>query len=113
VSKLSKHLRETPEKTGEAALTVDLRPDMTQKQLAAPLGQPRGKQSLSTFLRKAASLSPAAIGLLQEAAAGKLGAMPAYEMAGLIKAVPVKLTGTAPDHSAIASAGGGVFSDVA
>ena len=71
---------------------------MTQEQLATPLGQPRGKQSLSTFLRKAAHLSPPAIGLLQEAAAGKLGAMPADEMAGLIKAVPLTLTGTAPNR---------------
>ena len=109
---LSKHLRETIEKTGEAALTVDLRPDMTQKQLAAPLGQPRGKQSLSTFLRKAASLSPPAIGLLQEAAAGKLGAMPAYEMAALIKALPLTLTGTAPNDRAISTAGGLAFSEI-
>jgi len=109
---LSKRLRETIEKAGEAKLTVDLRPDMTQKQLAAPLGQPRGKQSLSTFLRKASSLSPPAIGLLQEAAAGKLGAMPAYEMAGLIKAVPLTLTGTAPNDRAISSAGGIAFSEI-
>ena len=109
---LSKRLRETIEKSGEAKLSIDLRPDMTQKQLAAPLGQPRGKQSLSTFLRKAAALSPPAIGLLQEASAGKLAAMPAYEMAGLIKAVPVKLTGTAPNDRAISSAGGIAFSEI-
>jgi uncharacterized flavoprotein (TIGR03862 family) len=109
---LSKHLRETIERTGEAKLTIDLRPDMSQKQLAAPLGQPRGKQSLSTFLRKAASLSPPAIGLLQEAAKGKLGAMGAYEMAGLIKAVPLTLTGTAPNDRAISSAGGIAFDEI-
>lgn len=109
---LSKHLRETIEKTGEAGLTVDLRPDMTQEQLATSLGQPRGKQSLSTFLRKAAHLSPPAIGLLQEATAGKLGAMPADEIAGLIKAVPLMLTGTAPNDRAISTAGGVAFSEI-
>jgi uncharacterized flavoprotein (TIGR03862 family) len=109
---LSRKLRETIEASGQATLTVDLRPDMTQKQLAAPLGQPRGKQSLSTFLRKAAALSPPAIGLLQEAAAGKLAALPAYEMAGLIKALPLRLTGTAPNDRAISSAGGIAFSEV-
>ena len=36
--------------------------------LVARLSAPRGKQSLSNFLRKAAHLSPVAIGLLQEAA---------------------------------------------
>lgn len=109
---LSRALRETIEASGEAVLTIDLRPDMTQKQLAAPLGQPRGKQSLSTFLRKAAALSPPAIGLLQEAAAGKLSAMPAYEMAGLVKAVPLRLTGTAPNDRAISTAGGIAFSEI-
>jgi uncharacterized flavoprotein (TIGR03862 family) len=109
---LSRKLRETIEKAGGAKLFIDLRPDMTQKQLAAPLGQPRGKQSLSTFLRKAAALSPPAIGLLQEVTAGKLGAMPAYDMAGLIKAVPLTLTGTAPNDRAISSAGGVAFGEL-
>ncbi len=109
---LSRALREAIEKSGEATLVIDLRPDMTQKQLAAPLGQPRGKQSLSTFLRKAANLAPPAIGLLQEAAAGKLSAMPAYEMAGLIKAIPLKLTGTAPNDRAISTAGGIAFREI-
>ncbi len=36
--------------------------------MAARLSAPRGKQSLSNFLRKAFNLSPVAIGLLQEAA---------------------------------------------
>ncbi len=109
---LARKLRDTIETAGETTLTIDLRPDMTQEQLAAPLGRPRGKQSLSTFLRKAASLSPPAIGLLQEAAGGKLSALPASEMAGLIKAVPLRLTGTAPNDRAISSAGGIKFSEI-
>ena len=44
--------------------------------------------------------------------AGKLGAMPAYDMAGLIKAVPLTLTGTAPNDRAISSAGGIAFSEI-
>jgi predicted flavoprotein YhiN len=70
---------------------------------------PRGKQSLSTFLRKAAGLSPAAIGLLHEAAitaSEKLSAMTPASIATLIKAVPVRLTGTAPIARAISTAGG-------
>ena len=109
---LSPKLRDAIETSGESTLTIDLRPDMTQKELAAPIGQPRGKQSLSTFLRKAAALSPPAIGLLQEAAAGKLSAMPAYEMAGLIKAVPLRLTGTPPNDRAISTAGGIAFGEI-
>ena len=37
-------------------------------ELMAKLSAAKGKQSLSNFLRKAANLSPVAIGLLQEAA---------------------------------------------
>jgi predicted flavoprotein YhiN len=50
--------------------------------------------------------------LLQEATKGKLGAMAAYDIAGLIKAVPLTLTGTAPNDRAISSAGGVAFSEV-
>ena len=87
------------------------RPPTLQQRLEAP----RGKQSLSNFLRKAAKLSPAAIGLLHEAAASsgrKLGAMGAAELAALIKAVPVRLTGTAPLARAISTAGGIAFDEI-
>jgi predicted flavoprotein YhiN len=50
--------------------------------------------------------------LLQEAAKGKLGAMGAYEMAGSIKAVPLTLTGTAPNDRAISTAGGVAWSEL-
>jgi uncharacterized flavoprotein (TIGR03862 family) len=59
---LSRPLRDNP---GQPLL-IDLRPDITQDALEAKLGRPRGKDSLSTFLRKAAGLSPQAIGLLRE-----------------------------------------------
>ena len=48
-------------------LRISLRPDLPVAELQRRLETPRGKQSLSTFLRKARSLSPAAIGLLHEA----------------------------------------------
>ena len=38
------------------------------RDLVARLSAPRGKQSFSNWLRKAAHLSPVGIGLLQEAA---------------------------------------------
>ena len=49
-------------------MQVALRPDADMAELVTRLEAQRGKQSLSTFLRKAAHLSPPAIGLLQEAA---------------------------------------------
>ena len=73
---------------------------------------PRGKQSISTFLRKALSLSPAEIGLLQEATRGKLATLPPAELARLINAVPVRLTGIAPIARAISTAGGVAFDEL-
>lgn len=93
----------------EAKLSIALRPDLTTADLAARLAKPRGKQSLSTYLRKAAGLSPAGIGLLQEAAHGTgvaLATLPADQLAALINAVPVRLLATAPIAKAISTAGG-------
>jgi uncharacterized flavoprotein (TIGR03862 family) len=107
---LSGVLRDAIEKDGKAVLHIDLRPDVSAQQLAARLGQPRGKQSLSTFLRKAANLAPVATGLLHET--GKIASMPPRELAALIKAVPVTLTGIASIERAISTAGGISFDEV-
>jgi uncharacterized flavoprotein (TIGR03862 family) len=106
---LSPLLREAIEVQGDATLAIDLRPDITPDALAAKLSAPRGKQSLSTMLRKALKLTPVATGLLHEAATatGKtLSSYSAVELAALIKAVPVRLTATKPIATAISSAGG-------
>jgi uncharacterized flavoprotein (TIGR03862 family) len=112
---LSPILRERINEAGSAALYVDLRPDMAMGDLASRLGAPRGKQSISNWLRKAAGLSPVAIGLLQEAAMAmgqKLGELPPAELAALIHAVPLALNGIAPIARAISSAGGIAFSEL-
>ena len=64
---ISAPLRDAVLKEGEATLHVALRPDSNAADIATRLAKPRGKQSVSTFLRKALNLSPVAIGLLQEA----------------------------------------------
>jgi len=112
---LSAPLREAIAASGEAVLHIDLRPDLAQGELEKRLTTSRGKQSLSTFLRKAAHLSPAAIGLLHEATlagAERVSAMTPAALAGLIKAVPVRLTGTAPIARAISTAGGVALDEI-
>jgi uncharacterized flavoprotein (TIGR03862 family) len=101
---LSAGLRETIEREGVAELVVDLRPDLDEAALAARLARPRGKDSLSNWLRKAAGLSPAATGLLREIP----GEIPqgAEKLARRIKAVRLRLTGTQGLARAISSAGG-------
>jgi len=112
---LSAPLRETIATSGEATLHIDLLPDVALAALEQRLAASRGKQSLSTFLRKAASLSPAAIGLLHEAAIAiseRASALPPAALAALIKAVPIRLTGTSPIARAISTAGGIALDEV-
>jgi predicted flavoprotein YhiN len=98
-------LRETIVATGEAIATIDLRPDHGIADLAARLGRLRGGQSMSSHLRKALNLDPTAIGLLREGAGMALPTRP-DDLATLIKAVPLRLTGMAPIARAISTAGG-------
>ncbi|MCK1741948.1 TIGR03862 family flavoprotein [Bradyrhizobium sp. 139] len=112
---LSAELREAIAANGEAVLHVALRPDIDQAELVKRLSAPRGKQSFSNFLRKAAQISPVAIGLLQEAAiqAGQsLSGMSPERLAELINTAAVKLTGVAPIVRAISSAGGICFDEL-
>jgi uncharacterized flavoprotein (TIGR03862 family) len=112
---LSASLRDAIAENGETILQIGLRPDLPAADLVTRLSLPRGKQSVSTFLRKAAGLSPVGIGLLQEAAARMgtpLAAMPAGTLAALIGGVPVVLTGPASIDRAISTAGGLAFDEI-
>jgi uncharacterized flavoprotein (TIGR03862 family) len=112
---LSAELREAIAQAGDATLQIDPRPDLAASDLLTRLSLPRGKQSLSNVLRKAAQLSPVAIGLLQEAAFGsgeKLAMLSPPALASLIKAVPVKLIGVASIARAISTAGGISFDEL-
>lgn len=109
---LSAPIRDAIERDGRATVAVDLLPDIAASKLGERLSAPRGKQSLSNFLRKATHLSPVAIALLREAAMSgglSLQTMAAQNLADLIKAVPVRLTGVAPLATAISTAGGVSF----
>jgi uncharacterized flavoprotein (TIGR03862 family) len=109
---LSAPLRDAIAADGEAVLRIALRPDLDPADLQRQLQTPRKKQSLSTFLRKAVGLPPVAIGLLHEAAPGKLIGMAAADLAALINTVPVRLVATAPVERAISTAGGIAFDEI-
>jgi len=95
---LTRELRRT------AGLTLDLRPDLPLAALQGRLAKPRGKDSHSTWLRKVAGLSPAAISLLREAG------LPSTAEA--IKAIGLTMTGTDLLVRAISSGGGVALSDI-
>lgn len=112
---LSADLRDAILRDGQATLNVALRPDLGADELVRRLSAPRGKQSLSNFLRKAINLSPVAIGLLQEAAKTSgtpLASISPADLARLVNSVPVRLTGVAPIARAISSAGGIAFDEL-
>jgi uncharacterized flavoprotein (TIGR03862 family) len=112
---LSADLREAVAASGQATLHIALRPDLAMSDLVARLSAPRGKQSFSNWLRKAAHLSPVGIGLLQEAgfaAGAPLSSLSTSRLAGLINAVPIQLNGLAPIARAISTAGGISFDEL-
>ncbi|HEY3794224.1 MAG TPA: TIGR03862 family flavoprotein [Bradyrhizobium sp.] len=112
---LSGPLRDAVLDKGRATLQIALRPDLDKSGLAKRLSAPRAKQSFSNWLRKAAHLSPVAVGLLQEAAVASsvsLSSLSAEDLAERINAVPVELNGLAPIARAISTAGGIAFAEL-
>jgi uncharacterized flavoprotein (TIGR03862 family) len=103
---LSGRLRDAIARDGEIRPMLDLRPDLSEEALAAKLAERRGKSSLSTHLRKAASLSPAAVAVLREG--GPLDENPAA-LARRIKATPLRLIAPKGIDRAISTAGGVTF----
>ncbi len=102
---LSTFLRDALDSDVPAILHIDLRPEMREPELIQRLSNVRQRESVSNALRKALHLSPAAIGLLREAARAALPREPGA-LAALIKAVPVTLVGPQPIERAISTAGG-------
>lgn len=112
---LSSALREAVDKNGHASIAIDLLPDVAVAKLRERLSVPRGKQSLSNFLRKATHLSAAALALVRESSLSSglsLPALNADALAKLIKAAPVRLIGMQPIATAISTAGGVSFDEL-
>ncbi|MBL6854443.1 MAG: TIGR03862 family flavoprotein [Alphaproteobacteria bacterium] len=96
---LSAVLRDALATGGTITLDLDLRPDLSQQQIASRLSRPQGKDSLANFLRKAVGLSPLESNLLRET-----GAAP-----DRLKSIPLTVTGAQPLARAISTAGGVSF----
>ncbi|WP_316976183.1 BaiN/RdsA family NAD(P)/FAD-dependent oxidoreductase [Shumkonia mesophila] len=102
---LASGLRDAIATHGRAVLHINLCPDRTAADLRARLGRPRGKHSMSDFLRRALGLPPIAINLMREAVGTSLPESP-DALADLARAVPIKLKAPAPLERAISTAGG-------
>ena len=109
---LSSAMRDAIEATGSAAVQIDLKPAISLEQLALKLARSqKPKESRSTFLKRVAGLTPAAIGLLHEVAGKQLPA-DSHTLAALIKSVPVTLHAPQGMDRAISSAGGLRFDSI-
>lgn len=106
---LSAAIRDALAGQRSATLYLDLRPDLSLAELSARLLGRRGSLSLSNHLRRNAGLAPVGIALLQEALKSST-ATP--DLARLIKALPLQVTGCFPIARAISSAGGLAWSEV-
>jgi len=100
---LSALLRDALQRQHSVTLHLDLRPDVSLADLRARLAGRRGSLSLTNHLRRNAGLAPVGIALVQEAL--KAGAEQG-DLAGLVKALPLQVTGCFPIARAISSAGG-------
>ncbi|MCG8493291.1 MAG: TIGR03862 family flavoprotein [Sneathiellales bacterium] len=88
-----------------AAPLLDFRPDMPFETVLEKLSAPRGKQSLSSFLRKKLKFSALETALLHEFTPGPVPADPPL-LAELIKGLPIRLDSPRPLEQAISSSGG-------
>ena len=104
---LSGHIRDDIAANGHSAeITLDLRPNVSEADLAGKLNVPRKRQSLSTFLQKAAGLHPVAIGLVQEIVHSRKVEETPLTLARLIKSLPLDVHGTSGLERSISTAGG-------
>ncbi len=102
---LSGALRDALAQDGQAEIVIDFCPAIDLLTLEVRLSRPRGKNSLANHLRKRAGLSALGAALLRESAGSEMP-QSNREMAALIKACPIVVTGLAGLERAISSAGG-------
>jgi uncharacterized flavoprotein (TIGR03862 family) len=102
---LSRDLRASIDRDGQASLTLDLQPDRSVDDLTERLAHRRPKDSLATGLRRVIGVPPVMIALLREATGNDLPRDDA-ELARLLKAVRLVLVAPQPIDRAISTAGG-------
>ena len=101
-------LRDQISHSGQAMISLDLVPDRTLADLQQQLARPRGSQSMAKHLRRRAGIHGVKANLLREVLSSEAMANP-KRLAQTLKALPLKLTGTAPIEDAISTAGGVPF----
>lgn len=104
-------LRDQLERTGEAALMLDLMPGRTLERIGADLARQPRKASFSNRLRKGAGLDGVKLGLLRELVPGA-SALDPQALAHATKSVVLPVQRPRPIAEAISSAGGVAWSEI-
>jgi uncharacterized flavoprotein (TIGR03862 family) len=100
----SRQLREAIARRGEVTIGWDLFPERDEEDLCRVLQAPRGKQSLSSFLRKRLGLEGVRLALVHELAGPAL--REPVQLARALKCLLQTLRATRPLDEAISTAGG-------
>lgn len=108
---LSAVLRDQITAKGAAMLLVNLAPDRDPQRLLKALSRPRGKRSLSNFLRQATGLDGVKAGLLREILPAASFETPRI-LAKAIQSLGIVVTAPRPLSEAISTAGGIRFEDL-
>jgi uncharacterized flavoprotein (TIGR03862 family) len=108
---LSSVLRDKILATGYTELIIDLLPDINEEKILAQLNKPRGKNSVSNFLRKQLHLPPVKLALLRELTPVEIW-KDNRSIARALKHLTIRLTGFRPIDEAISSAGGIVANEL-
>lgn len=95
----------------KAELVIDLLPDLSEEKIITLLNKPRGKNSVSNFLRKQFNLPPVKLALLRELTSPSIW-QDNKTISRALKALCLPLTGFRPIDEAISSAGGVEFSEI-
>lgn len=103
---LSSAIRAAVIKTGSAAISLDLHPDLPMAELTRRLANVRGARSIPNTLKKAAGLSAVSAALVREGAGQGIAKLSPPDLAALIKGLPLQLEGVFPLDRAISTAGG-------
>lgn len=102
---LSAEIRQHIEQNGQCQLSLDLLPDRRLEQILSTLNQPRGRQSLSSYLKRQFKLDGVKIALLHELTTAEIRSQ-APLLAQALKNLPLCFKRPRPLAEAISSAGG-------
>lgn len=104
----SSAMRDLIERDGRAVAYLDLLPDVSHERVVEKLSQPRGKKSLTNFLRRQLGINGIKMALVHELVPKPILTDP-EQLAAMIKALPITCERARPIDEAISTAGGVAF----